>query len=985
MAYPKLKQFYLKSNLEKEFTISRTELQLINENRPYKEKNLLGFLVLLKCYLHLGYPPRQKREISKKIIDWIASQFKIDPSVFNNYKWKGVIWKRHLAVIRGFYKFRPPKTVDLQALKKYLITQIKDLESDEELMVVAVNRCKFSHFELPSEKELLRLINSTRHTFLQTVCQKIAHRINRKTKTKINKCLDPKDSKANLYRWLKLKPGRLGMKTILEEVEKLQYVRGFDIDGKMVFKNIPRSILHQLYKRVRPEDNYQMRRHPGNIRYSFMVTLLFFRQRELTDNIVQSFIELIRRISKKAEKDLEKTLIRNIKKIYGKGRILYRLARALTENPDGTVRDVVLNEIGEDTLLRIISEYENDDIMGNYDSSKTRVMKTKFTHYYRRMLKPVLDTLVFKASNPAHQPIIDGLRIVKRYLVAKHTYYPQEENIPDQLLSGHWKKTVYQQTPDGNRVLKHYFELCVLERLEKALNCKEIWVEDAYLYRNPDLNLPQDWNQCSIEYCTRHKIPLTAEDFIDPIKQELTENLEKANEFFSKKQDTYIYFPGRGKKGIFRVPKIKAKPERPILKEIKNKVLNRFGVQDLLDVLIEADRQIGLSKYFPSTGQRQILSEKDKKERLVLSLFGIATNTGLKRIHTAANPSCTYADLLYFSKRHIHADSVRNAIVALTNKILEVRSPEIWGQATTCASDGRYIGTWDQNLTAEWNPHYQKTGVMAYWHVDTNSTCIYSQLKAPTASQVSAMIKGLIHHDTEMRIDKNMIDTHGQSEVAFPFCRFMSVELSPRLKRIKYSRLYLPDKSMEASLPHLKGVIERPIRWQHAKNQYSEMARHVVAALERTGPIESILRRFNSSNRKHPTYKAFIELGKALKTIHVCKIMTQPAYRHEIFDALNVVENWNSSNNFISYGRTSEFQTNDPEMQELSILCLHLLQNALILVNTIMLEHVLYEENFIKRMNRNDFHAMTPLFTANINPYGYFLLNFDKPSFLEAI
>ena len=189
---------------------------------------------------------------------------------------------------------------------------------------------------------------------------------------------------------------------------------------------------------------------------------------------------------------------------------------------------------------------------------------------------------------------------------------------------------------------------------------------------------------------------------------------------------------------------------------------------------------------------------------------------------------------------------------------------------------------------------------------------------------------------------------------------------------------------MESNLPYLKGVIERPVRWYHMDNQYSEMARHVVAALEKTGPIESILRRFNSNNRNHPTYKAFIEAGKALKTIHICKFLTQPAYRREIFEALNIVENWNSSNNFISYGRTSELQTNDPEMQELSILCLHLLQNALILVNTIILERVLYENGFMKRMDRKDFRALTPLFTANLNPYGYFSLNFDKPSFLEA-
>jgi TnpA family transposase len=212
----------------------------------------------------------------------------------------------------------------------------------------------------------------------------------------------------------------------------------------------------------------------------------------------------------------------------------------------------------------------------------------------------------------------------------------------------------------------------------------------------------------------------------------------------------------------------------------------------------------------------------------------------------------------------------------------------------------------------------------------------------------------------------------------------MNVELNPRLKRIKYERLYLPDKGMEGQFQNLKGILSRPIRWYQVYDQFGEMARHVVGAIEKTGPIESILRRFNRNYRSHPTYKAFIEAGKALKTSHICKVLTRPSFRMEIHDALNIIENWNSSNAFICYGRKSEIQTNDPEMQELSILCIHLLQNALILVNTVMVENVLHQDGLLSRMKQEDFQALTPLFTLNINPYGYFALDFDKPSILEA-
>ena len=90
----------------------------------------------------------------------------------------------------------------------------------------------------------------------------------------------------------------------------------------------------------------------------------------------------------------------------------------------------------------------------------------------------------------------------------------------------------------------------------------------------------------------------------------------------------------------------------------------------------------------------------------------------------------------------------------------------------------------------EWRSRYKGYGILVYWHVETNAVCIYSQLRNFSFSEVAAMIEGLIRHDTEMRVEKNFVDSHGQSEVAFAFCHLLGgVRLMPRLKRIKYERL----------------------------------------------------------------------------------------------------------------------------------------------------------------------------------------------------
>lgn len=62
---------------------------------------------------------------------------------------------------------------------------------------------------------------------------------------------------------------------------------------------------------------------------------------------------------------------------------------------------------------------------------------------------------------------------------------------------------------------------------------------------------------------------------------------------------------------------------------------------------------------------------------------------------------------------------------------------------------------------------------MIYWHVEKKSTCIYSQLKTCSSSEVAAMIEGLLKHFTNMNVESNYVDTHGQSEIAFAFCSLL--------------------------------------------------------------------------------------------------------------------------------------------------------------------------------------------------------------------
>ena len=258
----------------------------------------------------------------------------------------------------------------------------------------------------------------------------------------------------------------------------------------------------------------------------------------------------------------------------------------------------------------------------------------------------------------------------------------------------------------------------------------------------------------------------------------------------------------------------------------------------------------------------------------------------------------------------------------------------------------------------EWHARYGGPGVMVYWHVEQHSVCIYSQLKRCSSSEVAAMIEGVLRHDTEMEVEKNYVDTHGQSEVGFAFCHLLGFQLLPRLKNIKRQKLYRTDKGELEKYAQLQAILTRPIQWELIEQQYDEMIKLATALRLGTADARSTLRRFTRQNVQHPTYRALAELGKAVKTAFLCGYLRQESLRHEIHEGLQVIELWNSANDFILYGKGGEFTSNRIDEQELQMLGLHLLQASLVYVNTLMMQQVLAEPEW-----------------QHINPYGTFTLD----------
>jgi TnpA family transposase len=984
-ASPHFQPSYTHEELVEHCLLTPADLQLVLACRG--EANRCGMALLLKALPYLGYVPDGLAQIPGEVRTFVAGQLGLLWDHSEHYPWPSRTWDQHVFLIRQHTGWRFPTAQDKADLEAWLRREAAfEAHSAEDLWECACQRLRHLQVELPAEGELQRLVNAALNGFFQDIHHRIAEAMPPEVRHRTDQLLVVPDARVvSGFEHLKADPGKPGVNNLHAEIEKLRTIRAVRLTTEP-FVGIPWKVLQLLKRRAAHEKASEMREHPEGIRYALLGCFLHVRAMEVTDDVTRMAVELIHRLDTRSEKQIQRELLADLERVEGKMQILSRVAEAVVEYPDGIVREVIFPQVKEETFRNLVAEFRHSG--PHLRLLRQTLMQRKFARHYRRMLPALLQTLPFRSDN-RFRPIIDALALIQRYVGSHHTYFPEVVPIPlEGVVAPKWQEKVLEQVKGEARVNRHYYELCVLEKLERALKCKEVWVEGSYAFRNPSEDMPHDWSdeQRRALHYRDLGTPLDAQRFVDALKARLTTALAAFNRVLPRLSHIRIFRPRTQEaRGLWALTKLEPQPEPQSLGLLKDAIRRRYGMLDLLDVLVEADSLVGFTRFFTHSGTKEVRSREVLRPLLLLDVFAEGTNMGIRRVANA-NDQYSYDELLYVRKTYCSPEALRNANGAVVNKLLALRNPRLWGEgASSCASDATRFESWQQNLMTEWRSRYRGYGVMVYWHVETNAVCIYSQVKSFSSSEIAAMIEGLIRHDTEMRVEKNFVDSHGHSEVAFAFCHLLGmVRRMPRLKRLKYERLYLPGKGTADAYPNLAGTFARAIRREPVQQQYDEMVKAAVALKRGTATAEAILKRDNSYNVTHPTYKALAEVGKAEKTIFLCEYLASRETQREVHDGLNVVENWNATNDFICYGRQGELATNSREQQEIVTLSLQLLQNCLMLINTLLLEHTIEREGLWECLSAEDRRALTPLFHGHINPYGQFTLDLARPSFLEV-
>jgi TnpA family transposase len=771
---------------------------------------------------------------------------------------------------------------------------------------------------------------------------------------------------------LKSDPGRPGLNTILDEIAKLERVAELALPADL-FADCSEKLIAAWRARASAAYPSDLRAMPQPVRLTLLAVLCWARTAEITDSLVDLLIAVVHKIRTRAETKVEGELVRDLKRVRGKQGLLFALAEAAVEHPDETVRDALFPVVPEVTLQQLVKEAKASEQI--FQQRVRKVIRGSYSNHYRRMLPELLGVLRFRCSNTAYRPVMDALELLERYLEVPgpQRFYPPGERVPvDGVVPAEWREAVVDEQGKIERIP---YELCVLRALRDAIRRREIYVEGARRWRDPDEDLPADFeHNRDVHYAAIRK-PLDPRAFIAGLQQRLAAGLDRLDQAIREGTAGGVRITSRHGKPWISAPPLGRLPDAPQLPTLHAEIERRHGMIDLLDVLKEADHLSGFTRRLISVASREITDADTARRRKLLVSFALGSNIGIKRIADAihGHPDDTEAALRRFRRIYFTRENLRAAIVEIVNKTLQIRDELLWGPGTVCTSDSKQLGSWDSNMMTEWHARYGGPGVMVYWHVERKQLCIHSQLTTCSASEVAAMLQGLLHHDTEAEIESNVTDTHGASIIGFAFCELLEFRLMARFKQLGKMRLYAPGLPGDKAWSAIDTVISnRTINWELIAQYYDELVKYATALKLGTAEAQQLLRRFTRGGPRHPAHQALDELGRVGRTIFLCNLLADENVRREVHEARQVVETWNSGIDFIFYGKDSELTGDDREDQEISMLAMHLLQSSLVLINTLIIQQVLTEPEWAGRLTDRDKKALSALIWSHINPYGTF-------------
>ncbi|WP_394189582.1 Tn3 family transposase [Paenisporosarcina quisquiliarum] len=950
------------------YTFTKRDLEIINKRR--REENRLGFAVQLAVLRHPGWPYTHIKNIPDSVIHYISKQIGATPSSLRLYPQReNTLWD-HLKEIRSEYDFVTFTLKEYRMTFKHLHQLALENGDAIHLLHECIDFLRKNKIILPAITTLERMVWEARAMAEKKLFNTVSKSLTNEQKEKIEEIITsqhPSESNKTILGWLKEPPGHPSPETFLKLIERLEYIRGMELETVQI-SHLHRNRLLQLSRLGSRYEPYAFRDFQENKRYSILTVYLLHLTQELTDKAFEIHDRQILSLLSKGRKAQEEIQKQNGKKLNEKVIHFTNIGQALIKAKEEKldVFEVLESVIEWNSFVSSVEEAQELARPADYDYLD--LLQKRF--YSLRKYTPTLLRVLEFHSTKANEPLLQAVEIIRGMNESGKRKVPDDS--PVDFISKRWKKHLYE---DDGTINRHYYEMAILTELREHVRAGDVSIVGSKQYRDFEEYLFSEdtWNQTKGN--TRLSVSLSFEDYMTERTSSLNERLKWLSSNSNKLDGVSLE---KGKLSISRLEK--DVPEEA--KKFSASLYQMLPRIKLTDLLMDVAYLTGFHEQFTHASNNR---KPDKEETIIITaaLLGMGMNIGLSKM-AEATPGLTYKHLANVSQWRMYEDAMNKAQAVLVNFHHKLQLPFYWGDGTTSSSDGMRMQLGVSSLHADANPHYGTgKGATIYRFTSDQFSSYYTKIIHTNSRDAIHVLDGLLHHETDLNIEEHYTDTAGYTDQIFGLTHLLGFKFAPRIRDLSDSKLFTIDKASE--YPKLEAILRGQINIKVIKENYEDVLRLAHSIREGTVSASLIMGKLGSYSRQNSLATALREMGRIEKTIFILNYISDESLRRKIQKGLNKGEAMNGLARAIFFGKQGELRERTIQQQLQRASALNIIINTISIWNTLHLTKAVEYQKQTGSFNEDLLHHMSPLGWEHINLLGEYHFNSDKVVSLDSL
>ncbi len=909
--------------MARDWTLSESDLQEVSR---FRKSARLYIAIQICCVRLYGRFVQKVNDLSLRIIHYLNKQLNLPvdlaPSISNR---KATYFNYHKNILTylGFQKF---DSLAENQLKDWLRQKVQQGHLPDNLFLEAQHYLLINRTLLPGSSVLGRLIAQISNDAHLKVFEKIYQKLPPSIVASMEDILKlPKGEQRTFFFNLKAYPPSASISSIKNYLEKYNRLieMGIDQMKEQLVEPAFQEYLYQLTKKYSAKD---LKRFDQHKRYALMICFLLESRKQLLDYLVglhdQFMTGMVRRAKNTYEKQHRKRRRKHKKAM---NNILFSVESLLIWLADTKLTKQELQKQLDAEKLQ--TDY---DIVATFNHFTNRgyghFLLTRYPtlrKYFAKFIK-----LPFAAATGS-ESLLKAINIVKKLDNGALKQLP--ENLPTDFVPTDINHLLTNETGEVNR---NVWETSLAIAIKNALRAGNLYLAQSKQHVSFwELILSEtNWEEVKVDAYEELQQPSVDEAKSDLIEQ-FNNNVKTA---ISKFDDDDFATIIDGKLKLKRDDKL---AEDPKVKQLQKVIDANMPFIRIEELLMQVDEMTGFTQHFkPIAGH----SSKPKQfyKTLIAAIVSQATNLGV--VAMSASMKDTSVDKLRHVLHYfIREDTLKAANAQIVNLHHQLPLSSVYGKGTISSSDAQRFGIRASSLLASYYPRYYgyyEKAIGIYTHVSDQYAVFYTQAISCGPREALYVLDGLLANNTILKIKAHTTDTHGFTEIIFALCHLLGYYFMPRIRDLKDQQLYKAEKEKDYGVfnPLLTKTADADI----VEEQWDMMIRVTSSLKKRTAPAHVIVERLMNNSPNDRLTKAFINLGRIIKTEYILRYITDPELRRTVQLQLNKGEYRHKLPRRVFFADQGEFTTGDYAEIMNKASCLSLVSNAVLYWNTLRINNL---------------------------------------------